>query len=315
VTHILPISKDQSGHLTSISLFILALKPQTIILSVQSCKNSRRPCAYRSHASAKRKLKEMSQRKRFGDGWEDAILSEMLNYHILLLNLKEWEAESTVKDILTKLSREHPRLHRFLSRHVKDVEIVRITGTGTGTGTGAGAETTIVERVFFPIDPSVMELTLTRDFRNKTKEHMFDVPRSNPHEKSRAFLKKMIEIARRIQWMTHNLKNPLRAWIIRRRDVLDILPLAIAIVITLCLLLFYGIPMDPNTNQVLAHGKFYSLEEPAGYRDVDYELADLTSDPLGAGATLGSISAESDLSLKFRVKLLSRSDLTLVPSY
>lgn len=262
----------------------------------QSCKKTRRPCAYRSHASAKRTLREMSERKRFGDGWEDAILAEMLNYHMLLLNLNEWDAESSVKESLAKLSREHPRLYNFLSRHIKDVEIVRSTGAGSD----------IVERVFFPIDPSVMDLTLTRDFRNKTKEHMFDVPRSNPHEKSRAFLKKMIEIARRIQWMTHNLKNPLRAWIIRRRDVLDILPLAIAIVITLCLLLFYGIPMDPNTNQVLAGGKFYSLEEPAGYQDVEYELAGLTSDPFGAGATLGSVSAESDLSLKFRVKLLSR---------
>lgn len=227
------------------------------------------------------------------------MLAEMLNYHILLLNLNEWDGTSSVRDCMVKMSREHPRLFVFLSRHVKDVEIVRKTGEHASS-------VQIVERVFFPVDPSVMQLTLTRDFRHKTSQFMFDVPRSNPHEKARAFMKKMLSIARSVQWMTHNLRSPVRAFIIRRRDVMDVIPLALAIIITLCLLLFYGIPVDPNTRTVLAGGKFYSVDSPAGYSDTPYAFSDLTSDPQGAGASLGTLSAASDMSLTFRVRLMTR---------
>lgn len=77
--------------------------------------------------------------------------------------------------------------------------------------------------------------------------------------------------------------------------------------ITIFLLLFYGVPVDPNTGRVIGDGRFYAKghAEP-WYKDECYSHAHQTSDPEGRGTSVADIMDYTDLSLTYRVSLMNR---------
>ena len=149
-----------------------------------------------------------------------------------------------------------------------------------------------------------MELTSNEDFKTRTDEFIFDVPRENPQEKAKVFLQKSKQVLLMVsllRGMTESDVFGLSNFFVQRRDLVDALARRLAGVITGCMLIFYGIPVDPNTGRVLGDGKFYTVghTEP-WYKDECYAHADGTSHPDTIGSSVASIMDYSDLSLQFR---------------
>mmetsp|Transcript_36720 Transcript_36720/g.57378 ORF Transcript_36720/g.57378 Transcript_36720/m.57378 type:complete len:838 (-) Transcript_36720:1502-4015(-) len=238
--------------------------------------------------------------KRFSVGYEHSLQTEMFGFYHLMLNLAEWDTQGTVAENLRGLEVEYPSIMAHLKRFTTDVEIVRPSSNVPGGK--------LVEKVYFSVDPKVLELINTRDFRVEAMQTMFDVPRDNPQEKARAFLEKLKLVSKRVQLYTFLLDNPIRRFLIQGRCFFADTPRLLAMLITLLLLLTYGIPVDPNTGKVLGQGRFFSYEEepPSGYNDEPYEFANLTSDPSGSGASYSTIMQHTDLSLKHRLLLKNR---------
>jgi hypothetical protein len=87
--------------------------------------------------------------------------------------------------------------------------------------------------------------------------------------------------------------------------------LRLSILITTLILIFYGIPTDPNDGEILVGGNFHMglivrARPPAGYTVSDYPYSNRTSDPLYKGKTKGSVLHYVDEALEFRMHLTSR---------
>ena len=100
--------------------------------------------------------------------------------------------------------------------------------------------------------------------------------------------------------------------LLKRRQTLRLIPLYISLVLTLLLLCVYSIPMDPNSGDVLGGGRWYpapwAVRGPGGYEESatePYRFANATSDADYAAQTRNVVH-ESDLSLKFRLKMMTR---------
>jgi len=97
----------------------------------------------------------------------------------------------------------------------------------------------------------------------------------------------------------------------RKHEAFRIAQLRICILITVLLLLYYGLPIDPNDGGILVDGTFqmglYARgRPPAGYYVSAYPYANMTSDPTGLGKTKGSALQMVDESLEFRLLLTDR---------
>ena len=92
-------------------------------------------------------------------------------------------------------------------------------------------------------------------------------------------------VVQRTKWLAYISRYPWPRFIIRFRNVVDKLPVMISATITILLLFFYGIPVDPNTGRPLGEGRFFTRgSPPPGYIAEDYPYAAMTSDPDGLGA-------------------------------
>jgi hypothetical protein len=61
-------------------------------------------------------------------------------------------------------------------------------------------------------------------------------------------------------WMHYlNQNSPVMRCIIKHRETLRSMPLYLALAITMLLTVFYGIPMDPNTGNVVGDGRFHPV--------------------------------------------------------
>jgi len=81
----------------------------------------------------------------------------------------------------------------------------------------------------------------------------------------------------------------------------------LSIIITILLTCFYGIPIDPNTNRILADGTFQTAFRTSGYTlNIPYAYAQNTSDPEGGGKTLTAITQQNDMGVEYRMALSTR---------
>lgn len=247
---------------------------------------------------AERDIKLIVSTLHFAKGWKAALENELFSMYFLLVVMAEHDSSGAVHDWLLLQKREYPTLYKYLIEHSSHVELSR------------EGEDSPTEKVYFRMDSKVIELTKNEDFKARTDTFIFDVPRENPHEKTKVFLQKSKQVLLMVsllRGMTGSDVFGLSEFFVQRRDLVDSTARRLAGVITCLLLLFYGIPVDPNTGSILGGGKFYTVghNEP-WYKDECYAHADLTSHPDTIGASIASMMDYSDLSLQFRLKLQSR---------
>jgi len=179
------------------------------------------------------------------------VRRSMFGMYVLLLNLQDFETwfKSTearkVRQSLTRLKKECPELHSHLKRHTTRIEIARKKGSKW-----------LVEYVYFPIEGKMIHLSASSDLKDRVQEILEDIPRGNAIETRKELL---VHIKRLIQWIRWSqylqkaggvvLDN-----LVLYRSAIHKLSLLPPAAITLCLLTFYGIPLDPNTGGLLAYG-------------------------------------------------------------
>jgi hypothetical protein len=199
---------------------------------------------------------------------------------------------------LFALERDYPRLFRFLERNSMDVELLKrceVSGE------------TVVERKLFRVGKHLSKLLESTNWKDKAAEALFDVPRRNPQEKLRAFMERVREVLLRVRWLKSVSTNPWRRFKIRYREYIEATPFFLSCLISILLLITYGIPIDPHTGGPLGGGHYSTFvhEDETGVRE-DYPWAKDTSDPDGIGRAYISVLRASDLSDKFRLRLTTR---------
>lgn len=252
--------------------------------------------------AANKRMRQQATRLKLSKGYEKTVENSMFGLYFLMKTLVEYDHDSGLSQRMEELATLHNDLVSFLERHCSTVEI-------SHTKSESGKR--LVEVVHFRISDDVRKLTLGKGFRKVAENAMFDVPRDNPQEKAKAFIRRLHQIRRLIQHLLFIGGHPASRFLIRNKAWLDQAPLVLAALITLGLLLFYGVPIDPNTNDILADGIYHQpistvRTPPAGYSQGRYPYPELTSDPDGIGEGYGSILRASDLALKYRMSLRSR---------
>lgn len=235
----------------------------------------------------------------FSPGYEKSLQDEMFAYYTLLLKFADHDLKGKVRERLHLLENDHPRLFKYLEQHTSHVEIAREQENGG----------VLVEKVYFHAQHKIVEMIRNRDFKRRGEEEMFDVPRDNPQEKAREWLKRLKSVLYRSTWLTSEQVSGefTKTYIIKNRDFFDVAPLYMSVAITIFLLMCYGIPVDPNTGDAFGGGKYYpSGQVESGYQDSPYPFATSTTDPLDRGLTYGKTLHMVDLSLKYRISLQSR---------
>mmetsp|Transcript_33620 Transcript_33620/g.79353 ORF Transcript_33620/g.79353 Transcript_33620/m.79353 type:complete len:948 (-) Transcript_33620:361-3204(-) len=242
----------------------------------------------------------VERRLGFSPGFEASVEEEMLLNFSLLQNLRDFDSSGDVNKIFLDLKKSQTRLWTYLDEHTSHVELSRRVDGGVW-----------VDKVYFPVDSSAVLLSKSTDFKALMDLRILQVPSANSVEKYRDLLKMLKQMVRQLEWLQYISSFQWMRFVIRYRGTINHAPLYLTVIITLLLLLFYGLPMDPNTGNILADGRFFVPNErvpPAGYEPEAYPFANKTSDPEGLGATYGDVMMMADLSLKFRLRLESRWD-------
>mmetsp|Transcript_46370 Transcript_46370/g.108883 ORF Transcript_46370/g.108883 Transcript_46370/m.108883 type:complete len:1255 (-) Transcript_46370:266-4030(-) len=228
------------------------------------------------------------------------LTKELFLLYRLLLYLQLYDPAGTVEQQLQRFRQDNKALAAVLEARTWSVELARPRTEG---------EQQRVVKVFFSVDAQTERFTKSKHFLNTWKAVVASIPRENATEKAECLLARTKEVLDQMVWFHLLDKHPIGRLLLGYRRSLQTLSLLLSLAITLLLLLFYGIPMDPNTGGVLGDGGFWPVERaraPAGYGFKPYEFANLTSDPTGLGSTMGKVQSASDLSLKYRVLLENR---------
>mmetsp|Transcript_17701 Transcript_17701/g.40030 ORF Transcript_17701/g.40030 Transcript_17701/m.40030 type:complete len:1724 (-) Transcript_17701:23-5194(-) len=232
------------------------------------------------------------------EGIESLLEEETYYLYFIMLYLQDFDDTGDVRKHVHGLKEEYPRLYKFLKEHTSHVELVRrIESTGKSW----------VEKVYFSLDDSIVSMAHNSDYKDRMTELIRSTPNNETHEKYVGFIQQLKSMLNQLVWYEAVARYRTVRVLIRRRKWVKKSTLSLSILITALLLIFYGIPMDPNTGGVFAQGRFFSKgTPPAGYQNLPYPYANDTSDPKGLGSTYGLAMSTIDYSLKYRLRLESR---------
>ena len=151
----------------------------------------------------------------------------------------------------------------------------------------------------------------SKGFKVKWHKVIWDLPHTKKEEKHKKFIWKVRHTLAMATWLERVATNSLGRFLIRKQEMLRIIQLRISILITVMILIFYGLPVDPNSGDLVANGTWQMGElarsrPPAGYKVHPYPYSNLTTDPEGRGRTAGTVLHNIDNSLKFRMLLIDR---------
>ena len=154
-------------------------------------------------------------------------------------------------------------------------------------------------------------LVKSTGFKLQWKKLSWDLPHTKVKLKHSQLVRKMRKTLAMATWLEHVASRDVGSFLIRKREVLRGVQLRLSILITTLILIFYGIPTDPNDGEILVGGNFHMglivrARPPAGYTVSDYPYSNRTSDPLYKGKTKGSVLHYVDEALEFRMHLTSR---------
>ncbi|KAJ1494558.1 hypothetical protein T484DRAFT_1765337 [Baffinella frigidus] len=110
----------------------------------------------------------------------------------------------------------------------------------------------LVEYIYFPIDDNMLHLSASSDLQDRVQDILDGIPRGNAVETRKALLAQFKRLIQRIRWSQYLQKSG--GILVLYRSAIHKLSLIPPALITLCLLTFYGIPLDPNTGGLLADG-------------------------------------------------------------
>ena len=266
----------------------------------------------KSNAAERIKLCESLHAK----GYRERLRTEMLAYYHLLRYFKRYEEVDEVSKKLKLFKYQHPKLYTYLKTHTCIVEISRAlcldkTGVPVTVDKDDGKADKHIEKVFFPVSEHMALLVKSTGFKLQWKKLIWDLPHTKVKLKHSQLVSKMRKTLAMATWLEHVASSDVGSFLIRKREVLRGVQLRLSILITALILIFYGIPIDPNDGEILVGGDFHMgllarARSPAGYTVSDYPYSNRTSGPLDKGKTKGSVLHYVDESLEFRMHLTSR---------
>eukprot|EP00960_Hanusia_phi_P076575 768580-Hanusia_phi.AAC.9 len=217
-------------------------------------------------------------------------LFHFLNY------LKDLDVAQDCAKHLSRLEQEAPKCFKHLKKHTSEVELQR---------KDVRSGQLWLERILFVVDPRLRKMSHNSHLRDNMLEMIGGIPTNERYTKFSLLIKGLRSLNNKILWFeVFGSKAKMDQFLYLQRWV-NKSTLALSVLISCLLLIIYGIPIDPNTHAVLAGGSFYSKNPPAGYSDAPYPFAQQTSNPQLA-ANMSYVIAQSDLSLKYRLLLISR---------
>jgi len=216
-----------------------------------------------STKSQRRALKEDHDRLvgLFSEGYEQRLRTEMLRHYHLLRYLKYYEQGDQVSAQLKRIKDVLPVLYTYLKCHTTCAEVSRAlsldaSGHQMIVGKDDGNDIKHVERVFFPVSEHMVSLVESKGFKVQWHKILWDLPHTKQNEKHKQLISKMRQTLAMAQWLQTVATNRLGHFLMRKHEAFRIAQLRICILITVLLLLYYGLPIDPNDGGILVDGTF-----------------------------------------------------------
>jgi hypothetical protein len=185
----------------------------------------------------------------------------------LIQYLARYDDSGNVSVLLNQFSSEHKGISDYLKTHVGSVDIVRTVRAPESTLKPAGASSveeeateTHVHEKQYTVSEHIAKLIESNHFRKLWLEMIYSLPLDNPEEKFAVIMDAIQDVTAMATWMHYlNQNSPVMRCIIKHRETLRSMPLYLALAITMLLTVFYGIPMDPNTGNVVGDGRFHPV--------------------------------------------------------
>ena len=228
---------------------------------------------YSNSKKAQSKSEKAHWDSLFTRGYRAHLRTEMLLYYHLLRYFKYYEDGDEVSRHLKVLKQKHPTLLAYLKKHSYSVEVARyISVDASGVPSVVDREDSCkkqVDKVFFPVSEHMVELVESKGFKVKWHDLIWELPHTKPDDKQKEFVAKMRCILAMATWLQTVANSAFGHFLIRKQELLRIVQLRVSIVITLLLILAYGLPVDPNDGKLVANGTWhpgpYRSRPPAGY--------------------------------------------------
>ena len=192
---------------------------------------------------------------------------EVTRMYELIQYLARYDDSGNVSVLLNQFSSEHKGISDYLKTHVGSVDIVRTVRASEWTLKPAGASSveeeateTHVHEKQYTVSEHIAKLIESNHFRKLWLEMIYSLPLDNPEEKFAVIMDAIQDVTAMATWMHYlNENSPVMRCIIKHRETLRSMPLYLALAITMLLTVFYGIPMDPNTGNVVGDGRFHPV--------------------------------------------------------
>jgi len=206
-----------------------------------------------------------------------ALRLEIMRLHILVQYLAHYDQTGRVVSLLSQFSSEHPSIADYLHKHTPAVDIsrtLRLTNTEDKRAMLAAAEEepseVVVQKVFFGVSEHMTKLIESKHFEQAWQDLIFSLPLDNPEDKFAMLMDKIQDVTVQSTWTQYLIDSGgLMRQLIKRRNILRFIPLYLSLAITLLLIVFYGIPLDPHTHYIVGDGRFHPApwmsHPPAGY--------------------------------------------------
>ena len=248
------------------------------------------------------------------EGYKERLRTEMLGYWHLLRYLKRYEDGDEVSKTLKRVKEEHHHLYTYAESHTCSVEINRplcLDKSGlTLEAKDDGKTVKHIEKVYFPVSEHMRSLVDSNGFKFYWKNIIWNLPHTKTKLKHKTFVSEMRKTLAMATWLQQLASHEVGSFLMRKREHLRSTQLRVAWLITVLILTFYGLPIDPNDGKILVDGRYQIGMQrtlpPAGYHTEIYPYINMTSDPLDTGKTKGSILHSVDESLEFRLRLTNR---------
>jgi hypothetical protein len=229
----------------------------------------------------------------FTEGYRERLRAEMLAYYHLLQYFKRFVDGDEVSRHLKEIKEKYPTLQAYLKGHTCNVEVARyVSVSASGVPTVVNREVSSkkhkrqVDKVFFPVSEGMVRLVESKGFKVKWHDVIWNLPHTKLDEKHTELIAKMRHTLAMATWLQTVAATTFGRFLIRHQETLRIVQFRLSILITLCLVIFYGLPVDPNSGELLADGNYHPgpfhyggrSRPPAGYEmNIPYPYANQTS--------------------------------------
>ena len=202
--------------------------------------------------------------------WEVTRMYELLRY------LMSYDESGDISTLVSQFSKEHKDIVDYLERHVGSVDVVRTVRVSESPLKPAGASgveedvtETRVQAKQYTVSEHMAKLIESNHFRQLWSNMLYLLPLDNPEDKFAMLMDTIQDVIAMAIWMNFlNQNSPVMRTIIRHRETLGSLPLYLSLAITMLLIVFYGIPLDPNTGNVVGDGRFHPVFTFAPHKQI-----------------------------------------------